>query len=94
MGADLFTLFIDDYTWLSGGEVLQPVSGVTLWNEADVIGVRLIRNTKTALLGLFTDQVLGGGSTEWEKRVLELLGSQNSQNIGLVFCHFQRAVQF
>ena len=74
--------------------VAQPGAGVAFGDEADVVGVRLLCDGETAFCRLRTHLCLGGGVSQREPDVLELLVGEHAEHVGLVLRPVGGAVQF
>src|SRR5699024_7031010 len=73
--------------------VRQPRLRVPVRDEADVVGVRLVRDREAALLRLRADLRLRGGRTDREQAVLQLLRCEDAQHVALVLVEVHAAVQ-
>ena len=74
--------------------VAQPGAGITFGDEADVVGVGLLRHGEAALCRLRTYLCLGGGVRQREPGVLELFVGEHAEHVGLVLGPVGSAVQF
>ena len=74
--------------------VAQPGAGITFGDEADVVGVGLLRHGEAALCRLRTYLRLGGGVRQGEPGVLELFVGEHTEHVGLVLSPVGGAVQF
>ncbi len=73
--------------------VAQPGTGIAFGDEADVVGVGLLRHGEAALCRLRTYLCLGG-CPPGEPGVLELFVGEHAEHVGLVLCPVGGAVQF
>ena len=74
--------------------VTQPGAGITFGDEADVVGIRLLRHGEAALCRLRAYLCLGGGVRQGEPGVLELFVGEHTEHVGLVLGPVGGAVQF
>ena len=72
----------------------QPGLRVTVGDEADVVGVGLVRHGETALGRLGAHFCLRCGGTDREVAVFELVGGEHTEDVGLVLGQVLTAVQF
>ena len=93
VGADLITRPVEDRTLLCANPVGEPTAGVTIRNEADVVGIGLIGDAETALGRLSTHLGLARGCPEREHAVRELLRGQHAEHVGLILRPGRSAVE-
>ena len=87
---ELRTLLVHDHAGAQPNACAQKGLRIAVWNETDVIGIRLLRGGKTVRGSLFTDLRLGG-IADGEKAVLQLLGRNHAEHIRLILLLIQGA---
>ena len=94
MLAEYLAVGVFDETGAHCDVVAQPGAGITFGDEADVVGVRLLRHGEAALCRLRTHLCLGGGVRQGEPGVLELFVGEHAEHVGLILGPVGGAVQF
>ena len=83
---------IDDVAGLLAEAVGQPLAGVAVGDEADVVAVGLVRDVEPARCRLLADLWLGR-VTQGEERPRQLVLVEHTQDVGLVLAHVDGAMQ-
>ena len=93
MLADLLAVLVEDRPVTQFDLLCEPAAGVPVGDEADVVGVGLLGHGDAAFGGFGPYLVLGRGGTEREHRVLQLIGVEHAEDIGLILCPGRGAVE-
>ena len=93
MASDDVAGSIADHALLGPDLVGEPAAGVAVGDEADVMGVGLVRDAEAARRGLRAHLGLARGRAEREEAVRELLRREHAEHVGLVLGPVGRPVQ-